>query len=117
MGGMMGQPMMVPQPMAQPMQVMPVGPNWTAGCKFEEEKYVREGGWNDWHFVEITNPTGDGQNFLWKNRADVEWDLTAKYNASGVIEAFDVGENCPYFDMDEPPYPHKVAKLKFGPNG
>lgn len=101
----------------QPAQVMPVGPNWTAGCKFEEEKYNREGGWNDWHFVDITNPSGNGKNFIWKNRAGVEWDLIAKFNQSGMIEAFDVCKNCPYFDMYEPPYPHKVARLKYGPNG
>lgn len=53
-------------------------PNWAGGCKFEEERYNREGGWNDWHFVDVTNPSGDGQNFIWKNRAGVEWDLTVK---------------------------------------
>ena len=43
--------------------------------------------------------------------------MTAKYNEQGVLEAFDVGEDCPYFAMDEPPYPHKIAKLKYDSDG
>lgn len=50
--------------------------NWVDGCKFEAKDYVDGGGWNDYHFVTIANPSGDEVNFTWKSYA-TEWPMTS----------------------------------------
>ena len=37
------------------------------------------GDYTDWHFVTVTNPTGDGMTFEWSNRAGISWSLTSNY--------------------------------------
>jgi len=48
---------------------------------------------NDWHYVNITKKEVD--NFTWKNKAGVEWDLIQPKESSGVV-IFQVGDNCLY---------------------
>tara|TARA_B110000305_G_C19133792_1_gene490178 strand:+ start:248 stop:616 length:369 start_codon:yes stop_codon:yes gene_type:complete len=85
--------------------------DWKTGCKFQEQIYVDGGNSNDWHFVTIANPSGDGLNFTWSNRAGVKWDLTASRDPkSGILKGFDVGKNCPYYNNG-----HKYAEFVWNP--
>jgi len=67
----------------------------------------------------ISNPSGDGRIFEWKNRAGVSWTLAPNmnfldqpHNAGVRIGDFDVGTNCPYYNDG-----HKNADLKYNANG
>lgn len=48
---------------------------WQVGLNFECTQYIDAGNSNDWHFVTISNPSGDGYHFEWTNRAGVTWSL------------------------------------------
>ena len=54
------------------------------------------GGKNDWHYVTISDldgPTADHKaRALWRNRAQVQWELTATENP----DVYDVSQHCPY---------------------
>ena len=98
--------------------------NWKAGCMFEERDYVLKGGWNNYHFVTIANPSGDGVNFTWKNKAGVNWAFTAnKYSKTGNVQGFYVHNDCPYysggFKKSKVMYSAKTKQVKgvFGPGG
>jgi len=62
---------------------------------------------NAWHKVTITNPSGDGKTFKWRNAAGVEWTLT---NAAGpgIVTHLTVGSDCPYYS-----HGYRVAALKY----
>lgn len=45
--------------------------------RFQEDDYIEQNNSNDWHFVWITNPTCDGVNFKWNNKAGRQWSLKA----------------------------------------
>lgn len=76
--------------------------------EFMEMDYVGTAGENDWHYVTIENPSSDGMNFVWTNRAGVEWSLYAHYDESGMLSYFDVGQDCPYFDDG-----HTMAEVEY----
>jgi len=46
----------------------------------------------------LTNPSGDGTNFIWEDKAGNSWTMEAVRKADGKIKGFFVGEECPYFD-------------------
>jgi len=49
---------------------------FSAGLRFENTAYIKNGGMNDWHFVKMTS--SDGLNFKWTNKAGVVWSMTAQ---------------------------------------
>ena len=54
-----------------------------------------------------------GDNYKWTNRAGVVWSLTAKYDSSdGLLIAFDVGSDCPYYDDG-----HTLARVSYDDDG
>ena len=76
---------------------------------FEERRYVEEGGWNNYHFVTIANPSGDGVNFTWKNKMDQTWSLTAEQDVDSYkLMGFDVHSDSVYYDSG-----FRFAKLEF----
>ena len=72
-------------------------PDFSALGVYHELDYTTNGNANDYHYVEITNPSCDGENFEWSNQAGVSWSLHAQYE-NGQITHFNVGDDCPYFD-------------------
>ena len=83
----------------------PAGEYWELG-------YIDAGNGNDWHYVELTNPSGDGGSFQWHNAAGVSWGLTAIQDDAGAIQGFEVHEDCPYFNSG-----HHQADLIRGEDG
>ena len=77
-----------------------------------ELDYIDNGMGNDWHYVEITNPSGDGGSFQWSNAAGVTWGLIAIQDEAGTIIGFEVGPDCPYYESG-----HMVADLVRDDNG
>jgi hypothetical protein len=62
---------------------------------------------NDWHFVWISNPSCDGINYVWNNKAGASWSLTAVKTGT-KIEYFLTGEDCPYYNDG-----HYYAELNY----
>ena len=55
---------------------------------------------NNWHFVTITNPSGDGEHWDWTNRAGVVWPMTVdSRDCNGNIVAFDMDPKNPYYKI------------------
>jgi len=75
--------------------------------RFQEDGYIDGGMGNDWHYVWLTNPSCDGVNYMWNNKAGVSWSLTAVMDGD-KIASFDVGEDCPYYNAG-----HTNAKLTY----
>ena len=75
--------------------------------RFQEDGYIDGGNGNDWHYVWITNPSCDGVNYKWNNKAGVQWSLTAVMNGA-QIDYFAVGTDCPYYDSG-----HTQAQLSY----
>ena len=65
--------------------------------EYRQLGYIRQGTDNDWHYVVITNPSGDGINYVWNNKAEVTWSLRAN-RYDGRIRSFDVGTDCGYYN-------------------
>jgi hypothetical protein len=68
--------------------------------RFQEDSYIDAGNGNDSNYVWITNPSCDGVNFMWNNKAGEQWSLTAVMNGD-QFDYFDVGTDCPYYDTLE----------------
>lgn len=91
---------------------------------FEERDYVENGGWNYWHFVTIANPSGDGINFTWKNKANKTWTFTAEQDVDTYkLMGFDVHSDSVYYDQGfkfaEVVYDEETQQVKGvrGPSG
>merc|ERR1711962_1756234 len=54
---------------------------------------------NDWHFVKITAKPGSDKVFIWKNKAEVEWELILTNMENDGVVVFKVGDDCPYMQM------------------
>merc|ERR1711962_751840 len=54
---------------------------------------------NDWHYVKITAKPGSDRVFIWKNKAEVEWELILTNMENDGVVVFKVGEDCPYMQM------------------
>ena len=50
---------------------------------------------NNWHYVNIRRKTGSQNVFIWKNKANVEWELTFLEEEKNQVLKFKVGNN-PY---------------------
>ena len=59
---------------------------WIKGLQFEAIDYVGTDHANDWHYVTVSNPSGDGKHFEWRNRAGVTWSLSPSYKWTGRLE-------------------------------
>ena len=82
---------------------------WQGGNgEFLEMNYIGGANENDWHYVTITNPSNDGLNFVWDNRAGVSWSLIAKYDETGMLNYFEVGQDCPYYESG-----HTEARVNY----
>lgn len=89
---------------------------WQVGLNFECTQYIEAGNSNDWHFVTISNPSGDGYHFEWTNRAGVSWSLAPDYGFNDYggerLNDFNVGPDCPYYGDG-----HTNANLRYKQNG
>merc|ERR1711872_751641 len=54
---------------------------------------------NDWHFVKITAKPGSDKVFIWKNKAEVTWELILTNMENDGVVVFKVGEDCPYMQL------------------
>ena len=72
------------------------GENSVTKVVFQMDGYIDGGNGNDWHYVWLTNPSCDKENYLWHNKAGKTWSLKA-IKENNLIKKFTVGEDCPYF--------------------
>jgi len=75
--------------------------------RFQEDGYIDGGNGNDWHYVWLTNPSCDGLNYVWNNKAGASWSLAAVMSGD-KIDYFIVGTDCPYYDSG-----HTQAQLSY----
>ena len=64
---------------------------------------------NDWHYVKISIIDADKGQYMWKNKAGINWTLTKKPNSPDKLI---VGPDCPYFISG-----YTEATLKFDGHG
>merc|ERR1719210_1187290 len=58
---------------------------------YENQEYIKSGGGNDWHYVDITKKSEN--ELTWTNRAGLSWTLTKTDDPT----KFSVGEDCVYY--------------------
>lgn len=59
---------------------------WTVGLNFECTQYIKAGNPNAWHYVKISNPSGDGVHFEWENKAGVKWSLAPHFTGDRLTD-------------------------------
>ena len=58
--------------------------------------------------MELTNPSNDGQTFVWTDRGKKSWTLIGKFSEESIrINGFDVQKDCPHNET------HKYAELRY----
>merc|ERR1711973_515506 len=94
-------PAPTPSPSASPFPSSP-RPTPSTGVKEKVEgdyEQTSPPSSNDWHFVKITAKPGSDKVFIWKNKAEVTWELILTNMENDGVVVFKVGEDCPYMQL------------------
>jgi len=75
---------------------------------FQADQHINEGVDSPWHYVWITNPSGDGNHFVWNNKAGHSWNLDAHKDSLRNIVSLSTDIDCPYY---EAPYNHTDVEV------
>ena len=76
---------------------------------YQADEHINNGEDSAWHYVWITNPSGDERNFVWNNLAGHSWSLVADKDTLGNVVALRTGEDCPYYLE---PFEHEEVKIE-----